>query len=192
MTYDMNSLKWTDERIELLKVKWAEGLSSSQIAAQMGGCTRNSIIGKVHRLGLHQSAPRFRNQPGPKKATRQAKVWNGNAPPRPVRPRLPIDPIALAEMHKAVAAKFVAKEHKSTEPHKACDMFALTDYVCRWPLWGGREELNKLYCGAPTNEKPPYCREHAKMATNSGYVPIHERQRSMIPPPRSSGQRKYA
>src|ERR1044071_2868011 len=43
---------WTDERVELLKKLWADGLSASQIAARMGGVTRNAVIGKVHRLGL--------------------------------------------------------------------------------------------------------------------------------------------
>ena len=43
---------WTDERVELLKRLWSEGLSASQIAAQIGGVTRNAVIGKVHRLGL--------------------------------------------------------------------------------------------------------------------------------------------
>src|SRR5271167_4424071 len=43
---------WTDERVELLKKLWADGLSASQIATELGGITRNSVIGKVHRLGL--------------------------------------------------------------------------------------------------------------------------------------------
>ena len=43
---------WTDERGELLKKLWAEGLSASQIAVELGGITRNAVIGKVHRLGL--------------------------------------------------------------------------------------------------------------------------------------------
>jgi GcrA cell cycle regulator len=43
---------WTDERVEQLKQLWAEGLSASQIARQLGGVTRNAVIGKVHRLGL--------------------------------------------------------------------------------------------------------------------------------------------
>ncbi len=43
---------WTDERVELLKKLWADGLSASQIAAELGGITRNAVIGKVHRLGL--------------------------------------------------------------------------------------------------------------------------------------------
>src|SRR4051812_20746161 len=45
-------MSWTDERIELLKKLWADGLSASQIAAELGQVTRNAVIGKVHRLGL--------------------------------------------------------------------------------------------------------------------------------------------
>src|SRR6476661_1571500 len=43
---------WNEERVELLKKLWTEGLSASQIAAELGGITRNAVIGKVHRLGL--------------------------------------------------------------------------------------------------------------------------------------------
>ena len=43
-------MAWTDERVELLKKLWAEGLSASQIAGRLGGVTRNAVIGKVHRL----------------------------------------------------------------------------------------------------------------------------------------------
>ena len=45
-------MSWNDERVELLKKLWAEGLSASQIAGRLGGVTRNAVIGKVHRLGL--------------------------------------------------------------------------------------------------------------------------------------------
>lgn len=45
-------MSWTDERVETLKRMWAEGLSASQIAKDLGGVTRNAVIGKVHRLGL--------------------------------------------------------------------------------------------------------------------------------------------
>ena len=61
---------WTDERVELLKKLWADGLSASQIAAELGGITRNAVIGKVHRLGLSgrakspsSTAPRPRKAP---------------------------------------------------------------------------------------------------------------------------------
>src|ERR1700730_8268756 len=45
-------MTWTEERVESLKKLWGEGLSASQIAAELGGITRNAVIGKVHRLGL--------------------------------------------------------------------------------------------------------------------------------------------
>ncbi|EIE50049.1 GcrA cell cycle regulator [Salipiger aestuarii] len=45
-------MSWTDERVELLKKMWSEGQSASQIAKELGGVTRNAVIGKVHRLGL--------------------------------------------------------------------------------------------------------------------------------------------
>ncbi len=46
------SATWNDERVEQLKKLWAEGKSASQIAAEIGGISRNAVIGKVHRLGL--------------------------------------------------------------------------------------------------------------------------------------------
>ena len=45
-------MSWTEERVELLKRMWSEGQSASQIAKELGGVTRNAVIGKVHRLGL--------------------------------------------------------------------------------------------------------------------------------------------
>ena len=45
-------MSWTEERVETLKKLWTEGHSASQIANQLGGVTRNAVIGKVHRLGL--------------------------------------------------------------------------------------------------------------------------------------------
>ena len=46
-------MSWTDERIDLLRKLWLDGLSASRIAAELAdGVTRNAVIGKVHRLGL--------------------------------------------------------------------------------------------------------------------------------------------
>ena len=45
-------MAWTPERVETLKNMWSEGQSASQIAGELGGVTRNAVIGKVHRLGL--------------------------------------------------------------------------------------------------------------------------------------------
>ncbi|HEY1605679.1 MAG TPA: GcrA family cell cycle regulator [Allosphingosinicella sp.] len=49
-------MSWTDERIERLKSLWSQGITASQIADELGGVSRNAVIGKAHRLGL-QSRP---------------------------------------------------------------------------------------------------------------------------------------
>src|SRR5215210_3411739 len=45
-------MSWTDERIDRLKKMWADGATASQIADELGGVSRNAVIGKAHRLGL--------------------------------------------------------------------------------------------------------------------------------------------
>src|SRR3546814_14339579 len=49
-------MSWTDERIDRLKEYWSKGMTASQIADELGGVSRNAVIGKAHRLGL-QSRP---------------------------------------------------------------------------------------------------------------------------------------
>jgi GcrA cell cycle regulator len=72
-----NVMSWTDERVETLKKMWAEGQSASQIAKELGGVTRNAVIGKVHRLGLS-------NRVGPGGAEDDEVVLAASRPdPRP-------------------------------------------------------------------------------------------------------------
>ena len=47
-------MSWTEERIERLKKMWHDGATASQIAEELGGVSRNAVIGKAHRLGLEQ------------------------------------------------------------------------------------------------------------------------------------------
>jgi len=54
-------MSWTDERIGRLKSMWADGATASQIAEDLGGVSRNAVIGKAHRLGLE-------SRPSPVKA----------------------------------------------------------------------------------------------------------------------------
>ena len=70
-------MSWTDERVETLKKMWAEGQSASQIAKELGGVTRNAVIGKVHRLGLS-------NRVGPGTGRDEADEAEVVAPPAAV------------------------------------------------------------------------------------------------------------
>jgi uncharacterized membrane protein len=96
-----NGMSWTDERVELLKKMWGEGQSASQIAKELGGVTRNAVIGKVHRLGLSnrsgggastggKSAAARRRQPQTRRQARQGRrAETRRCPPPPRKRRRP-------------------------------------------------------------------------------------------------------
>src|ERR1700739_4091635 len=90
------TMAWTDERIDKLKSLWGQGLTASQIADELGGVSRNAVIGKAHRLGLEsRPSPVKGNEapaPGPAAAEVPAPVVAREpAPvlpkPEPVKPR---------------------------------------------------------------------------------------------------------
>ena len=82
-------MSWTDERIEQLRSMWEKGLTASQIADELGGVSRNAVIGKAHRLGL-------KSRPSPVKATEKvAKPVKTPAAPKPASPA-PAAPRAAA------------------------------------------------------------------------------------------------
>jgi GcrA cell cycle regulator len=63
-------MSWTDERIERLKKMWHDGATASQIADELGGVSRNAVIGKAHRLGLEQRPSPVK--PGEEKEAKKA------------------------------------------------------------------------------------------------------------------------
>lgn len=75
-------MSWTDERVETLKKMWSEGQSASQIAKELGGVTRNAVIGKVHRLGLSNRAAAA----APEKAEPAAKAAPSKREEAPAEP----------------------------------------------------------------------------------------------------------
>lgn len=69
-------MSWSEERVEILKKLWLDGLSASQIAKQLGDVTRNAVIGKVHRLGLAGRASPSHPEKHPKSKADEAIVEN--------------------------------------------------------------------------------------------------------------------
>lgn len=92
-------MSWTDERVETLKKMWSEGQSASQIAKELGGVTRNAVIGKVHRLGLSNrvgGAPepvKAKSDPAPKVEPKPASA----SAARPAQPAAKPAPAAAAQ-----------------------------------------------------------------------------------------------
>lgn len=88
-------MSWTDERVETLKKMWAEGQSASQIAKELGGVTRNAVIGKVHRLGLsNRVGPNGNGEEEAEDAPAAAPAAAPAPAPKPVEPpRAAVPPV---------------------------------------------------------------------------------------------------
>lgn len=83
-------MSWTDDRIEQLKQMWEKGMTASQIAEELGGVSRNAVIGKAHRLGLQsRPSPVKANEPAAAPAAATPKpepVARPEPAPRPAAP----------------------------------------------------------------------------------------------------------
>ncbi len=69
-------MSWTDDRVDVLKKLWGEGKTAAEIAKELGGVTRNAVIGKAHRLKLsNRVSPIQQNKkPAPVKAPVEKKA----------------------------------------------------------------------------------------------------------------------
>ncbi len=167
-------MSWTDERVELLKKLWSEGLSASQIAGELGEVTRNAVIGKVHRLGLSGRAKTVAAPARPRAKTRPEEAPEQpeqKAPPRPiVQGNVALAPVLEEMVEEAPAPRVV--ELNVVPTGQGCTIMNLTEYTCRWPVGEpGSESFH--FCGARANPGVPYCAHHARIA----YQPVQDRRR---------------
>jgi GcrA cell cycle regulator len=145
---------WTADRTERLKKLWADGVSGSEIGEELH-CSRNSVIGKVHRLGLPERAKH--PKPGPK----------------PGKPRTP-KPGRLTVKGTGFVAKLFAQPSPAPlieapplivdgpQPGR-CSILDLTSTTCRWIVGDSKKPLEAIYCGV----EPwgcGYCATHLRRA----------------------------
>jgi GcrA cell cycle regulator len=105
-------MSWTDERIDQLRTMWEKGLTASQIAEELGGVSRNAVIGKAHRLGL-------KARPSPVKAAETAKPAKAPVPPRAAAPAPAPAPPRPAAPARAPAAPPPARAAAPAAPSAA-------------------------------------------------------------------------
>ena len=156
-------MSWTDDRVEILKKLWADGLSASQIAGELGGVTRNAVIGKVHRLGLSGRA----KAPGSsaKRAKRVPRASGYNRPARAVSR-------SGGQRNVATAASRPQLEDMVAPEPKKLTLVQLTERCCKWPH--GDPATDEFYfCGHGIKEDSPYCEYHSRLA----YQPLTDRRR---------------
>jgi GcrA cell cycle regulator len=171
-------MNWTDERVEKLKKLWADGLSASQIAAQLGGVSRNAVIGKVHRLSL----------PGRAKsggASSSARTKRATSAPRAPNYASRVATRTVVRSAGATALKedlsIEAYQEIETRPaenvvvpiSRRLALTELTERTCKWPIGDPLQE-DFHFCGNDSGEGTPYCTYHARLA----FQPSAERRRT--------------
>lgn len=138
-------MSWTDDRVALLRKLWSEGRSAAEIAKELGGITRNAVIGKAHRLKLsNRVSPIQQNnkKPAVKPAERRPEKTVLDLPP-PV---------------KVVEAKQPERDAGSL-----LSLLDLKPRMCRWPV-GDPHDEQFGFCGEEVIMGLPYCCDHAKTA----------------------------
>ena len=172
-------MSWTDERVETLKKMWNEGQSASQIAKELGGVTRNAVIGKVHRLGLsnrnggaapasktatEKAAPKAKKAEAPKPAEKPAAA---EAPPRPIPARRPIvpagQPLPPQPSANEISPEALAKVSEVEKKAKKLSLMELTERTCKWPV-GDPATEDFWFCGLAVKPGKPYCEAHVGVA----------------------------
>jgi GcrA cell cycle regulator len=158
---------WTEERVELLKQLWTEGLSASVISTRLGGwVSRSGVIGKVHRLGLpgRATTSRFHRSGGKKSAKKRKSNSNLAA--------------VFGKRATAMIRRTPAWSAEAIPLPTVDDVARVTDYqkadfdaVCNWPISDpGKPDFG--FCGLPrafpgSSRKHPYCEAHIVRAYQS-------------------------
>jgi len=160
-------MNWTDERVELLKKLWGEGLSASQIAAQLGGVTRNAVIGKVHRLSLSGRAKPVSSTPRPRKV--RALSPHRSAPRHYVSGNTALAPNSNPLPRRLPAP--VPIENVVVPIPMNVPLLDLNEQTCRWPV-GEPANDGFVFCGHKNWNSLPYCEYHSRLA----YQPVERRR----------------
>ncbi|MEO0904460.1 MAG: GcrA family cell cycle regulator [Pseudomonadota bacterium] len=184
-------MSWTDERVETLKKMWGEGQSASQIAKELGGVTRNAVIGKVHRLGLSNRAgsggsaakaaskekPAATAKPAPKPKV-ATKAPPASTPPKE-EPELDENGIPISAARRAIipagqplppqpsaneiSPEALAKVNEVEKTARKISLMELTEKTCKWPV-GDPATDDFWFCGLPVQPGKPYCEAHVGVA----------------------------
>ncbi len=181
-------MSWTDERVETLKRMWTEGQSASQIAKELGGVTRNAVIGKVHRLGLSNRAGGPNSTEEEEEAPAAVRPATASEPvkmpePRPAAERpappasgatvtpLPLrkaiipagQPLPPQPSLNEISPEALASVREVEKRAKRLTLMELTERTCKWPI-GDPATEDFWFCGLPSLPGKPYCEAHVGVA----------------------------
>ena len=175
-------MAWTDERVKLLTTLWGDGYSASQIAKELGGVTRNAVIGKAHRLGQSTRAAsksagakkrkQARRTPMPGKTCATTQTGNETAASAQMTTNqraklaqiIPADkPLPPQTSANEVSPEALASHREVMKKALRLSLMELPEKTCKWPI-GDPSADDFGFCGLPVEQGKRYCAACAKIA----------------------------
>lgn len=180
-------MAWTEERVALLRKLWLEKRSAAEIAAELGGTTRNAVIGKAYREGLSQkksdiTAKNPASQSGkptkqakPKVSTKtvQSKLKNDKTETFEDTPNLDNFP-EQTPVKVEDPASIIESARRSEKASPRLSLMELTENTCKWPI-GDPAQDEFWFCGHPSELGKPYCEPHNKIAAQPFTAKSHKK-----------------
>ncbi|TXC74318.1 GcrA cell cycle regulator [Sphingorhabdus soli] len=172
-------MAWTDERIDQLKSLWEKGLTASQIADDLGGVSRNAVIGKAHRLGLKSRPSPVKAADAKAPAKKAAPAKAAPAKPAPARKptAAPAPPPAPAPRAAEPAAPRPAASGVQSQPLPEDSKFSTPKIVSVGPggfLRQGPGDQQPPIPPAPPRRRVP-AKPSAEIADKTGLLDLNER-----------------
>ena len=123
-------MSWTEDRIEKLTKMWEGGSTASQIAEELGGVSRNAVIGKAHRLGLkaRPSPVKSNDAKGAKKKAPAAPKAAASKPAAKTKPKAPVKPVAPKAPEPQAATPAEAPAHSQPMPNRQDGLPKIVSY----------------------------------------------------------------
>jgi GcrA cell cycle regulator len=148
---------WSDKKIEELKKLWGKGLTTTEIGKKLN-VSKNSVVGKVHRLGLKSRPSPIKVTKEEPKSKKSLPVEKKSAKVATVAPK-PKNEIKIPEVK-------VKSKDKTKVADTSVDIIDLKPGMCKWPS-GDPKTPNFHFCGKKSLEGKPYCAAHYAMAYTS-------------------------
>lgn len=176
-------MAWTDKMVEDLKIMWKQGLTTGEIGKRLG-VSKNSIVGKVHRLQLDARPSPIKKKdetPETKVSEQVSAQKNDNAPatadetPKETTKAKAVAKVTapvVEEKNVSAPAKQAKEPAKAFTPKPAtpaksyngnAKLTDLDNHTCRWPIGDPKDE-NFHFCGRKIRMGQTYCEEHAALA----------------------------
>ena len=160
-------MSWTKERTTLLEKRWTEGKSAAEIAKELGGVTRNAVIGKAHRMGLSGRPSPIKKATAKKKAAPKKKAAAAKKAPakKPTQKKKKTEEPKQTPLPKSIKPIPAGPKKKKKERPKSENLgiLDLTDRICKWPI-GDPQSAEFHFCGDDVHPGRPYCVSHCTEA----------------------------